>query len=75
MAVSGKPRRFLVFYGSTTNKMGGWGDYFRSFDALAAAQKEITRLQRDYPREVEWWHIVDAYIGVVAVTNEDKEKV
>lgn len=74
MVVSGKPRRYLVFYGSGESKQGGWNDYFRSFDQLGNAQKEIERLQRDYPREVEWWHIVDSYVGGIFTSSDDAPK-
>jgi hypothetical protein len=75
MPVSGKPRRYLAFYGHNEGKLGGWDDYFRSFDNLAAAQKEIMKLQRDYPREVEWWHVVDIHTGTVVARHDDKPKI
>ena len=75
MPVSGKPRRYLVFYGHDDEKLGGWDDYFRSFESSHNAQKEVMRLQRDYPSEVKWWHIVDIHTGVIAVRHNDKPKI
>lgn len=74
MVVSGKPRRYLVFYGSDDLKLGGWNDYFRSFESPRDARREIERLQRDYPTEVGWWHIIDVHEGMVVMRSDDKPK-
>lgn len=76
--VSGKTRRFLVFYGNYANAEplpGGWQDYFRSFDQLTNATREVERLQRDYPDEVEWWHIVDLNTTQIVAEHTDGVKV
>lgn len=71
MPVSGKPRRYLAFYGHNEVKQGGWDDYYRSFDNLPDARREINRLIRDYPNEIQWWHVVDGYTGMVIAKHDD----
>lgn len=51
-------KRFLVFYGTYPGS-GGWNDFFKSFDSLDEARQKVAWIKANYPKEIEWSHIID----------------
>lgn len=54
-----KPKRFVLFAGSTYYPSGGWDDYAGSADTLQDALEVGEKIDED------WWHVVDLETGEV----------
>lgn len=54
-------KRYALFYGNSSNSLGGWEDFIGSFESIKEAQDSF-----DYDEEKRnWAQVVDLHIGKV----------